>query len=102
LVAQKPQETRHDLSFFAAQSIMARSCSHVTWTPSQRRDALLTENEVSRSWAKLFKGGQLSDDCFQRAELLLDELRTTSPLRHRLQSELEEIRSRFCQQEVKA
>jgi hypothetical protein len=63
---------------------------------------LLTENEVSRSWAKLFKGGQISDDSFQRAELLLDELRTTSPLRHRLQCELEEIRSRFCQQEVKA
>ncbi|MCA9260444.1 MAG: hypothetical protein KDA61_14630 [Planctomycetales bacterium] len=59
---------------------------------------MLTESEVSRSWIKLFKNGNLSDDTFERAENLLEELRTTSPLRHRLQGELEEVRSRYQQQ----
>jgi hypothetical protein len=63
---------------------------------------LLTESEVSRSWAKIFKGGQLSSDSFERAALLLDELRATSPLRHRLQSELEELRDRFSDEQVEA
>ena len=53
---------------------------------------MLTEGEVSRSWQKLFKKGEFVADTFERAELLLDELRGTSPLRHRLQSELEELR----------
>jgi hypothetical protein len=53
---------------------------------------LLTESEVSRSWNKLFKVGAISGVTFERAEALLDELRPTSPLRHRLLSELEELR----------
>jgi hypothetical protein len=53
---------------------------------------LLTESEVSRSWIKLFKNGDFSSATFERAEALLDELRGTSPLRHRLHSELEELR----------
>ncbi len=53
---------------------------------------MLTESEVSRSWSKLFKGGEFSETTFERAEALLDELRGTSPLRHRLMSELEELR----------
>jgi hypothetical protein len=53
---------------------------------------LLTESEVSRSWNKLFKTGAFNDGAFERAEALLDELRPTSPLRHRLQLELEELR----------
>ncbi|MAT71363.1 MAG: hypothetical protein CMJ58_17790 [Planctomycetaceae bacterium] len=53
---------------------------------------MLTESEVSRSWLKLFKNGNVSAESFERADLLLEELRSTSPLRHRLQSELEELR----------
>ena len=61
------------------------------WTPL-RNTSVLTESEVSRSWAKLFKSGAFTEATFERAEALLDELRGTSPLRHRLQSELEELR----------
>ena len=53
---------------------------------------MLTESEVSRSWQKLFKSGNFTEGNFERAEALLDELRSTSPLRHRLMSELEELR----------
>ena len=53
---------------------------------------MLTENEVSRSWQKLFKGEELAEGAFDRAETLLGELRAESPLRHRLSSELDEIR----------
>jgi hypothetical protein len=55
---------------------------------------LLTEAEVQRSFRKMFKKGQkLEADAFEKAETLLDELRPESPLRHRLQGELEELRS---------
>jgi hypothetical protein len=53
---------------------------------------LLTESEVSRSWTKLFKSGIFTEVSFEKAEALLEELRPTSPLRHRLMSELEELR----------
>jgi hypothetical protein len=53
---------------------------------------VLTESEVSRSWTKLFKPGEITETSFERAEALLDELRPTSPLRHRLLAELEELR----------
>ena len=53
---------------------------------------MLTEQEVSRSWRKLFRGGEFNDDTFARAEILLEELRPESPLRHRLATELDEIR----------
>jgi hypothetical protein len=55
---------------------------------------LLTENEVSRSWSRMFKSGEIEADTFDRAELLLDELRPESPLRHRLSIELDELRDR--------
>jgi hypothetical protein len=54
---------------------------------------LLTEQEVSRSWRQIFKTGQIEPSAFERAEQLLDELRAESPLRHRLEVELEELRS---------
>jgi len=54
---------------------------------------LLTEREVSRSWGKLFSGEELCDETFQKAESLLDELRPESPLKHRLELELAELRS---------
>lgn len=54
---------------------------------------MLTEQEVSRSWIRLFAGGvEVTAETFTRAETLLEELRPESPLYHRLQSELEEIR----------
>jgi hypothetical protein len=53
---------------------------------------LLTEKEVSTSWRNLFKGRELNDEVFEKAESLLDELRPESPLRHRLAGELEELR----------
>jgi hypothetical protein len=53
---------------------------------------LLTEKEVSTSWRNLFKGRELSDEVFAKAEALLDELRPESPLRHRLSGELVELR----------
>ena len=54
---------------------------------------MLTENEVSRSWNRLFKDSNFSTDTFDSAEALLDELRPESPLRHRLGNELEELKN---------
>jgi hypothetical protein len=53
---------------------------------------LLTEAEVQRSFNKLFTGREPTEDSFQKAEALLDELRPESPLRHRLSVELGELR----------
>jgi hypothetical protein len=54
---------------------------------------LLTEAEVQRSFRKLFRNDhKIEPDAFEKAEALLDELRPESPLRHRLQAELEELR----------
>ncbi len=58
-----------------------------------RRPCVLTEQEVSRSWRKLFTKPVFSDDLFERAEALIEEIRPESPLRHRLQRELDEFRS---------
>ena len=52
---------------------------------------MLTEKEVARSWARLFKGEKTSET-FAKAEALLEELRPESPLRHRLSVELDELR----------
>ncbi|MCO6454725.1 MAG: hypothetical protein J5I93_05430 [Pirellulaceae bacterium] len=54
---------------------------------------MLTEAEVQRSFRKLFANvAVVGPEVFERAELLLDELRPESPLRHRLEMELEELR----------
>ena len=53
---------------------------------------MLTELEVSRSWQRLFAGGEATKETFAKAEALLDELRSESPLYHRLNAELAEIR----------
>ena len=52
---------------------------------------MLTEQEVSRTWARLFKS-ELTSETIAKAEALLEELRPESPLRHRLGNELEELR----------
>lgn len=44
----------------------------------------------------MFTGGEIELATFERAELLLDELRPESPLRHRLMMELEELRTRHA------
>jgi len=53
---------------------------------------LLTEQEVAKSWRKLFSSPQVNTDTFTKAEALIDELRPESPLRHRLGNELVELR----------
>jgi len=53
---------------------------------------LLTEQEINRSWRKLFKGREIDDEVLDKAEALLEELRPESPLRHRLGEELTELR----------
>lgn len=53
---------------------------------------MLTESEVERSFRRLFKSSEVTPDVLDRAEELLDELRPESPLRHRLNSELDELR----------
>jgi len=58
---------------------------------------LLTEQEVSRSWQRLFAGGEVTKETCTKAETLLEELRTESPLYHRLSAELTEIRKLKCE-----
>ena len=58
---------------------------------------MLTEKEVSRAWGKLFGAGKPDEQAVARAEKLLDELRPESPLRHRLEEELDEIRKNLPQ-----
>ncbi len=53
---------------------------------------MLTESQVERSFRNLFKNQELDSEILERAEKLLDELRPESPLRHRLGTELEELR----------
>ena len=55
---------------------------------------MLTEQEVTRNFSQIFKGSNFDSATFDRAELLLEELRPESPLRHRLTLELEELRNR--------
>lgn len=55
---------------------------------------MLTEAEVQRSFRRLFtKGRVIGAEAFEKAETLLDELRPESPLRYRLEQELEELRA---------
>lgn len=58
--------------------------------------SVLTEQEVTRSWSRLFKG-EWSSDAIAKAEVLLEELRPESPLRHRLSMELDELREMSLQ-----
>jgi hypothetical protein len=53
---------------------------------------VLTESQVERSFRKLLKAEGLDAGTFDKAEDLLEDLRPESPLRHRLYSELDELR----------
>ena len=58
-----------------------------------RRFALLTESTVERMFRDLMSDPDRSEETFDKAEELLEEeLRPESPLRHRLTVELEELR----------
>ena len=53
---------------------------------------MLTESQVERSFRRLINAQGLVTETFDKAEELLEELRPESPLRHRLGSELDELR----------
>lgn len=55
---------------------------------------MLTESTVETMFRKLMNESERNDETFEKAEELLEEeLRPESPLRHRLSVELEELRS---------
>lgn len=60
---------------------------------------LLTEQQIGRSWHKLLTKHELDDQTMAKAKALLDGLRPESPLRHRLQAELDELRKRKLQKQ---
>jgi hypothetical protein len=66
------------------------------------RFALLTEQQISRSWRTLFRAGPIDDEMISKAEAMLDELRPESPLRHRLRGELDEIVARRAKEKEAA
>lgn len=54
---------------------------------------LLTESTVEQMFRKLMNDQQRDEESFEKAEELIDEeLRPESPLRHRLSLELDELR----------
>lgn len=55
---------------------------------------LLTESAVERMFREMMNVPERTEEVFEKAEELLEEeLRPESPLRHRLNVELEELRS---------
>ena len=56
---------------------------------------MLTEAEVERSFRRMFSSADVAPEAFEKAEMLIENLRLESPLRHRLTNELEELR-RVC------
>ncbi len=61
---------------------------------NEREIALLTESTVEKMFRSLVNDPNRNDETFDKAEELLeDELRPESPLRHRLSVELDELRS---------
>jgi hypothetical protein len=63
---------------------------------------LLTEQEIARSWRVLFRDCTPDEGTFAKAEALLEGLRAESPLRHRLNAELTEVRKLGAQKQKKA
>jgi hypothetical protein len=96
----KNEKWGRDLSRLEFAAILVESNVIVLrLTVLSRGSRLLTEHQIARSWRKLFTGGQVVDDTFEKAEALLTELRPESPLRHRLAAELREIRKRGLQKQ---
>ena len=61
---------------------------------------MLTEHEIARSWRTLFRDQAITEETFVRADALLEELRAESPLRHRLATELSELRKMHTQKKT--
>ncbi len=61
--------------------------------PPYKESVLLTEATVEQSIRKIINDPTRDDAALDRAEELLDELRPESPLRHRLGTEIDELRS---------
>lgn len=58
-----------------------------------KENILLTESTVEKMFRELINAPDCSEETFDKAEELLeDELRAESPLRHRLTQELDELR----------
>ena len=53
---------------------------------------VLNERDVTKLWRQLFNGKKITATVLAKASSLLEGLSPESPLRFRLQSELEEIR----------
>ena len=51
----------------------------------------LPKTKFSERWRALFRGQEVDEETLTRAEALLEELRPESPLRHRLDGELNEL-----------
>ncbi len=54
---------------------------------------MVTEAEVQRHFRQLFRSGEAQSSTLEQAEQLLQSLHAESPLRHRLEEELAEIRT---------
>ncbi len=76
------------ISFDSAGHLQATSIR----TRPVRESTLLTEAEIQKNFVKLIKNRDADASALDKAENLLDELRLESPLRHRLETELDEIR----------
>jgi hypothetical protein len=79
-------------------AVALRGCAFCLRT----RFALLTEQQITRSWRTLFRAGAIDDELISKAEAMLDELRAESPLRHRLRGELDELIARRAKQQEAA
>ena len=53
---------------------------------------MLTEADAQLSFRRLFQGGNVNPETLEQAEVMLQELRPESPVRHRLSGELKEIK----------
>lgn len=56
------------------------------------KSTLLTESQVQKSFRNLVDKTELTEESLEKADVLLDNLRPESPLRHRLSMELDELR----------
>jgi hypothetical protein len=55
----------------------------------------MTESEIKIAFSKIFKGGVVTKESLEKAELLLRNLRNENPLRIRLNKEVVEIRKKY-------
>ena len=88
------------MRFGDRMSISALTSDRATFArhPVTQEIALLTEATVEKMFRSLMNESDRNESTFDKAEELLEEeLRPESPLRHRLSVELEELRSQTQQ-----